>query len=169
MRTTHSGFLFVRLCASLRREEQVEETFVTKIDVGVLGATGMVGQQFVSRLEHHPWFNVKWLAASERSEGKSYTEASSWRLSSPMPEAVRNLTVDACVPGRGPKVVFSALDAGVAGEVEEAFARAGHIVLSNARNHRMDPLIPLLIPEINGDHLSSLPNNGESRAGLARL
>ena len=129
---------------------------MTKIDVGVLGATGMVGQQFVSRLEHHPWFNVKWLAASERSEGKSYTEASKWRLPPPMPEAVRNLTVDGCVPGRGPKVVFSALDAGVAGEAEEAFARAGHIVLSNARNHRMDPLIPLLIPEINSDHLSIL-------------
>ena len=130
---------------------------MTKIDVGVLGATGMVGQQFVSRLEHHPWFKVTWLAASERSEGKKYTEASAWRLSTPMPEAVRNLTVDACVPGRGPKVVFSALDAGVAGGVEEAFAKAGHIVLSNARNHRMDPLIPLLIPEVNADHLSIVP------------
>ena len=129
---------------------------MTKIDVGVLGATGMVGQQFVSRLEHHPWFKVTWLAASERSEGKKYNEASAWRFSTPMPEALRNMTVDACVPGRGPKVVFSALDAGVAGAVEEAFARSGHIVLSNARNHRMDPLIPLLIPEINSDHLSIL-------------
>ncbi len=129
---------------------------MTKIDVGVLGATGMVGQQFVSRLENHPWFNVAWLAASERSEGKPYAEASAWRLPAPMPEAARRLTVDACIPGRGPKMVFSALDAGVAGDVEEAFARAGHIVLSNARNHRMDPLIPLLVPEINSDHLSLL-------------
>lgn len=129
---------------------------MTKIDVGVLGATGMVGQQFVSRLENHPWFNVTWLAASERSEGKSYAQASAWRLPTPMPGAVGSLMVDGCVPGRGPKVVFSALDAGVAGEVEEAFAKAGHIVLSNARNHRMDPLVPLLIPEINGDHLSIL-------------
>lgn len=129
---------------------------MTMIEVGVLGATGMVGQQFVSRLEHHPWFSVTWLAASERSEGKKYTDASAWRLPSPMPSAVRNLTVNGCVPGRGPKVVFSALDAGVAGEAEEAFARAGHIVLSNARNHRMDPLVPLLIPEINSDHLSIL-------------
>ncbi len=129
---------------------------MTKIDVGVLGATGMVGQQFVSRLENHPWFNVAWLAASERSEGKQYADASAWRLPTPMPDAVRHLTVDACIPGRGPKVVFSALDAGVAGEAEEAFARAGHIVLSNARNHRMDPLIPLLVPEINSDHLSLL-------------
>jgi aspartate-semialdehyde dehydrogenase len=129
---------------------------VEKIEVGVLGATGMVGQQFVSRLEHHPWFNVTWLAASERSEGKKYTEASAWRLPAPMPSAVRNMTVNGCVPGRGPKVVFSALDAGVAGDAEEAFARAGHIVLSNARNHRMDPLVPLLIPEINSEHLSIL-------------
>jgi aspartate-semialdehyde dehydrogenase len=129
---------------------------VSKIEVGVLGATGMVGQQFVSRLEHHPWFNVTWLAASERSEGKKYTDASAWRLPTPMPSAIRDLTVNGCVPGRGPKVVFSALDAGVAGEAEEAFARAGHIVLSNARNHRMDPLVPLLIPEINSDHLSLL-------------
>ncbi|MCR4375616.1 MAG: aspartate-semialdehyde dehydrogenase [Acidobacteria bacterium] len=127
-----------------------------KIDVGVLGATGMVGQQFVARLEHHPWFHVSWLAASERSEGKRYDEASAWRLATPMPDAVRALSVDACIPGRGPKVVFSALDAGVAGEVEEAFARAGHIVLSNARNHRMDPLIPLLVPEVNSDHLAVL-------------
>ena len=129
---------------------------MTKIDVGVLGATGMVGQQFVARLEHHPWFTVTRLAASERSEGKRYDQASVWRLPTPMPDAVRNLMVEACVPGRGPKVVFSALEAGVAGEVEEAFARAGHIVLSNARNHRMDPLVPLLVPEINGDHLSVL-------------
>jgi aspartate-semialdehyde dehydrogenase len=129
---------------------------VAKINVGVLGATGMVGQQFVARLEHHPWFNVTWLGASERSEGKRYEDASAWRLSTPMPASARTLTVEACVPGRGPKVVFSALDAGVAGEVEEAFARAGHIVLSNARNHRMDPLVPLLIPEINADHLSVL-------------
>jgi aspartate-semialdehyde dehydrogenase len=129
---------------------------VTKIEVGVLGATGMVGQQFVSRLENHPWFHVSWLAASERSEGKSYAQASAWRLPAPMPSAIGDLTVDGCVPGRGPKVVFSALDAGVAGDVEEAFARAGHIVLSNARNHRMDPLIPLLIPEVNSDHLSIL-------------
>jgi aspartate-semialdehyde dehydrogenase len=129
---------------------------VTKIDVGVLGATGMVGQQFVARLEHHPWFNVAWVAASERSEGKRYDLASAWRLPTPMPEAVRGLIVDVCEPGRGPTVVFSALDAGVAGDVEEAFARAGHIVLSNARNHRMDPLVPLLVPEINADHLSVL-------------
>ena len=136
---------------------------MTKIEVGVLGATGMVGQQFVSRLEHHPWFKVTWLAASERSEGKKYTEATTWRLPTPMPSTTRDLTVNACTPGLGPKVVFSALDAGVAGEVEQAFARAGHIVLSNARNHRMDPLVPLLIPEINADHLCILAEQRRAR------
>jgi aspartate-semialdehyde dehydrogenase len=127
-----------------------------KIDVGVLGATGMVGQQFISRLANHPWFNVSWLAASERSEGKPYAEAAPWRLATPMPESVRHATVEACVPGRGPKVVFSALDAKAADVLEAEFAAAGHVVLSNAKTFRMDPLVPLLIPEINADHLTLL-------------
>lgn len=116
----------------------------------------MVGQQFVSRLERHPWFRVTWLAASERSEGKKYGDAAPWRLAARMPEACRDLQVDACVPGRGPKVVFSALDAAAADTLEKEFAAAGHIVLSNARSFRMDPVVPLLIPEVNADHLSIL-------------
>jgi len=128
-----------------------------RIPVGVIGATGMVGQQFISRLAHHPWFDVTWLAASERSEGKRYHEAASWRLSTPMPDAVRSLPVEACVPGKGPKVIFSALDAKAADVLEHQFAAAGQTVLSNARSHRMDPLVPLLIPEINADHLGVLP------------
>ena len=127
------------------------------VEVGVLGATGMVGQQFISRLARHPWFKVTWLAASERSEGKPYADAAPWRLAAPMPEDVAGLTVEACVPGRGPKIVFSALDAKAADELEHAFAGAGHIVLSNARSHRMDPLVPLLIPEVNAEHLGVLP------------
>ena len=127
------------------------------IEVGVFGATGMVGQQFISRLSCHPWFKVTWLAASERSEGKAYAEAAPWRLAAPMPEAVAGIKVDGCVPGRGPKIVFSALDAKAADELEHVFAAAGHIVLSNARTHRMDPLVPLLIPEVNADHLGVLP------------
>lgn len=126
------------------------------IEVGVLGATGVVGQHFVSRLSRHPWFNPVWLAASERSEGKTYRQAAPWRLATPMPDGAAERTVDACVPGRGPKIVFSGLDASVAGEVEGAFAAAGHIVVSNARNYRMDPLVPLLIPEVNADHLDVL-------------
>jgi len=129
----------------------------SKLDVGVLGATGRVGQQFVARLDGHPWFNLAWIAASERSEGKAYADAAPWRLPTPMPQASRALRVDACVPGRGPKIVFSALDAAAADELEHAFAAAGHIVLSNARTHRMNPLVPLLIPEVNADHLSLLP------------
>jgi len=127
-----------------------------KIDVGVLGATGMVGQQFIARLANHPWFNLSWLAASERSEGKSYADAAPWRLATPMPDACREMRVDGCVPGRGPTVVFSALDAKAADELEAQFAAAGHIVLSNARSFRMDPLVPLLIPEVNADHLDIL-------------
>ena len=127
-----------------------------RIDVGVLGATGMVGQQFVTRLARHPWFNLTWLAASERSEGKNYKTVAPWRLSTPIPDASAGRIVEACTPGRGPKVVFSGLDASVAGEIEGAFAAAGHIVVSNARNYRMDPLVPLLIPEVNAEHLDML-------------
>ncbi len=130
------------------------------IEVGVLGATGMVGQRFVSLLANHPWFRCTWLAASERSEGKAYKSVAPWKLSTPIPGGAADRIVDACVPGRGPKVVFSGLDASVAGEVEGAFAAAGHIVISNARNFRMDPLVPLLIPEVNADHLKLI---GEQR------
>ena len=133
---------------------------VNAIEVGILGATGVVGQQFVSRLANHPWFRCTWLAASERSEGKPYMSVAPWRLSVPIPDAAADRVVDACVPGRGPKVVFSGLDASVAGDIERDFAAAGHIVVSNARNFRMDPVVPLLIPEVNPDHLSLL---GEQR------
>ena len=135
---------------------------VNAIEVGVLGATGVVGQQFVSRLSRHPWFRCTWLAASERSQGKAYKSVAPWRLATPIPGASADRIVEACVPGRGPKVVFSGLDASVAGDIECAFAKAGHIVVSNARNFRMDPLVPLLIPEINADHLSLI---GEQRRG----
>jgi aspartate-semialdehyde dehydrogenase len=127
---------------------------MTAIEVGILGATGVVGQQFVSRLARHPWFQPRWLAASERSEGRAYRSVAPWRLATPIPDSLEGVTVEACVPGQGPKVVFSALDAAVAGDIERAFAAAGHIVVSNARNFRMDPLVPLLIPEVNADHLS---------------
>ena len=128
-----------------------------RIDVGVLGATGMVGQQFVRQLAGHPWFNLTWLAASERSEGRAYGDAAAWRLATPMPEGVERMRVEACTPGRGPALVFSALDAGAAQHIEIEFARAGHIVVSNARTWRMDRLVPLLIPEVNPDHLALLP------------
>ena len=134
-----------------------------RIDVGVLGATGMVGQQFIRQLAEHPWFRPVWVGASERSEGKSYADAASWRLSSPMPIDLREIRVDSCTPGRGPHLMFSALDAAAAKDVEPAFAQAGHLVISNARSYRMDPYVPLLIPEINADHLSLLPAQRRER------
>jgi aspartate-semialdehyde dehydrogenase len=127
---------------------------IKKIDVGVLGATGMVGQQFVNQLAAHPWFDLAWLAASERSEGRRYLEAAPWRLDVPPPAGLADRVVEAAVPSRGPRLVFSALDAHVAGEIEAAFAAAGHVVVSNARNHRMDASVPLLVPEVNADHLA---------------
>jgi len=125
-----------------------------KLEVGILGATGMVGQRFVSLLEHHPWFEVAWLAASERSAGKNYAEACNWRLREPMPKAARELSVHECKPVHAPLLVFSSLDSKVAGEVEKEFAQAGHVVVSNSSNHRMEADVPLLIPEVNPDHLA---------------
>jgi aspartate-semialdehyde dehydrogenase len=126
---------------------------MTRIEVGVLGATGTVGQQFAVQLARHPWFSLTWVAASERSEGRKYRDIAPWRLPHPIPEIVADRQVEACSPGAGPKLVFSALDASVAGDIEQAFASAGHIVVSNARNFRMDPVVPLLVPEVNADHL----------------
>ena len=126
------------------------------IPVGILGATGMVGQQFIALLAAHPWFKVEWLGASQRSEGKAFRDAAAWRLSDRLPEDVARRTVDAATPGRAPKLVFSGLDSSVAGEIEGAFAQAGHIIVSNSRNYRMEPAVPLLIPEINADHLALL-------------
>jgi aspartate-semialdehyde dehydrogenase len=134
-----------------------------QIDVGILGATGMVGQQFIRQLSAHPWFRPAWLAASERSEGRRYAEAAAWRLSMPIPDALAGTRVEACTPGRGPRLVFSALDAAAAAEIEPAFARAGHVVVSNARSCRMEPDVPLLIPEINADHLSLVPIQRRTR------
>ena len=125
-----------------------------KIEVGILGATGMVGQRFVSLLEHHPWFEVRWLAASERSAGKSYGEACNWRVRDPMPKAAAELPVHECKPDHAPQLLFSSLDSKVAGEVETEFAQAGHVVVSNSGNHRMEVDVPLLIPEVNPDHLA---------------
>ena len=133
------------------------------IDVGILGATGMVGQQFVNLLRQHPWFRPVWLAASERSEGKSYRDATPWRLSTPMPDHLAGLTVEQAVPGVGPRLVFSGLDASVAGDLERAFAEAGHFVISNARNFRLEADVPLLVPEVNADHLGLLKRQSRER------
>ncbi len=133
-----------------------------RIQVGVLGATGMVGQQFIHQLEGHPWFELAWLGASERSAGKRYPDAASWVLGEAMPDGVADLIVQEAKPAAGaPKLMFSAMDASVAGEIEQAFARAGHVVVSNSRNHRMDPQTPLMIPEVNPEHLGLLAKQRE--------
>src|SRR4249920_1900724 len=119
------------------------------IPVGILGATGMVGQQFIALLHDHPWFSVEWLGASQRSEGKAFRDAAAWRLAAPISDRVANKVVEAAVPGNAPKLVFSGLDSSVAGEIEAAFAAAGHLVVSNSRNYRMERTVPLLIPEVN--------------------
>jgi aspartate-semialdehyde dehydrogenase len=124
-----------------------------KMEVGILGATGMVGQRFVSLLENHPWFELTWLAASDKSAGKLYGEACRWRLRQPMPAAARSLRVEECRPGAAPQLLFASLDSSVAGPLEQEFAAAGHAVVSNSSNHRMDADVPLLIPEVNADHL----------------
>lgn len=128
-----------------------------KWPVAVLGATGAVGQMFVRLLADHPWFEIAELAASERSAGKKYGEVTRW-LEGPLPPpSILARRVIACDPGVvSAPIVFSALDAAVAGEVELAFATAGKFVLSNAKNFRMEPDVPLVIPEVNGDHLGLL-------------
>jgi len=126
-----------------------------KINVGVLGATGMVGQSFVQLLDAHPWFELTFAAASDRSAGRLYADATAWRLDGSMPERVAKMTVQECRPAKeAPTLLFSAMDASVATEIEQAFAEAGHVVVSNSRNHRMEPDVPLLVPEINPGHLA---------------
>jgi aspartate-semialdehyde dehydrogenase len=139
------------------------------IPVGILGATGMVGQQFIALLANHPWFKVDWLGASHRSEGKAFKDAAAWRLPSPLPDDVARRTVEAAVPGQAPKLMFSGLDSSVAGEIEAAFADAGHIIVSNSRNYRMEQTVPLLIPEVNADHLALLEAQGAEKGWKGRI
>jgi aspartate-semialdehyde dehydrogenase len=129
----------------------------TRIEVGLLGATGMVGQHFVRFLEGNPWFDLKWLGASDRSAGKKYRDAMTWHQAGATPDGIAGMTVEECKPGNAPRLLFSAMDAGVATEIERAFAEAGHVVVSNSRNHRMDADVPLMVPEINPEHLKLIP------------
>jgi aspartate-semialdehyde dehydrogenase len=140
-----------------------------KIEVGVLGATGMVGQHFVKFLQGHPWFKLTWVGASDRSSGKKYRDATSWRLGGEMPAAVADLMVEDCKPGNAPKIMFSATDASVATEIEQSFAKAGHVVVSNSRNHRMEQDVPLLVPEVNADHLQLVPLQQRKRGWAGQI
>jgi aspartate-semialdehyde dehydrogenase len=140
----------------------------TRIEVGILGATGMVGQHFIKFLQGHPWFDLKWLGASDRSAGKKYRDAMTWHLGA-VPDSVADIVVSECKPDHAPRLVFSAMDASVATDIEQAFARAGHVVVSNSKNHRMDRDVPLLVPEINPDHLKLVPGQQRLRGWKGQI
>lgn len=124
-----------------------------KTNVAILGATGSVGQKFIELLSNHPWFEIAELAASDKSAGKKYSDAVNWVMQTTLDKRIASMEVLKCEPNLKSQIVFSALDASVAGTMEEDFAKAGHIVISNARNHRFDDDVPLMVPEINSDHL----------------
>ncbi|OKY77672.1 MAG: Aspartate-semialdehyde dehydrogenase Acd [Candidatus Methanohalarchaeum thermophilum] len=123
------------------------------IDVGVLGSTGMVGQRFVSLLSDHPWFNIESLAASEKSAGHNYKDAVDWVLDTEIPSKVQGLEVQETKPGLNADIIFSALPSDVANSVEPEFAEAGYFLASNASSYRMETDVPLVIPEVNPDHI----------------
>jgi len=127
-----------------------------KLKVGILGATGTVGQRMIQLLERHPWFEVSAVAASDNSAGKNYVQATRWMLDTDIPDAVGKMTVQACKPGLECDFVLSGLPSDIAKEAELELAKSGMPVLSNASSHRMAADVPLLIPEINPDHLNSL-------------
>jgi aspartate-semialdehyde dehydrogenase len=129
-------------------------------NVGILGATGMVGQRFIQLLVNHPWFNITWLAASDRSAGKTYAEACRWKLDTPLPKHIGEMVVQPNTPeganGELPKIIFAALDSDIAKELEPRFAAAGCAVISNSSAFRMTPDVPLVVPEVNADHLEMI-------------
>jgi aspartate-semialdehyde dehydrogenase len=127
-----------------------------KYSVGILGATGMVGQRYIQLLEEHPWFEITWLAASDRSSGKPYGEAAKWRLDSPLPERIARMTVSPAEPEGAPKIIFASVDTAIAREMEPKFAAAGCAVISNSSAFRMALNVPLVLPEVNADHLQMI-------------
>jgi len=136
-----------------------------RIPVAVLGATGSVGQRFVQLLESHPWFRLHEVVASERSAGRSYGDAADWKLDTLLPNAAASLEVKPLGAALESRLVFSGLDSSVAGEAEDDYANRGCVVVSNSRNHRMDTDVPLLIPELNADHLGAIDGQKKRRGG----
>ncbi len=125
----------------------------------------MVGQRYIQLLENHPWFEIAWLAASDRSSGKKYGEAAKWRLDTPLPRRIAEMTVSPAEPTGAPNIIFASVDAAIAREMEPAFANAGCAVLSNSSAFRMAPNVPLVIPEVNAEHLEMIeeqPSRHES-------
>ena len=140
--------------------------FRTKLPVGILGATGSVGQRLIQLLDKHPWFDLTCVAASDKSKGKTYKDAVNWNLPTRIPEEIAKLVLSPCEPNLPCKIVFSALASDVAGKIEEEFAKKGYVVISMAKNHRMQSDVPLLIPEINADHLELIKKQKFSKEGM---
>jgi len=135
---------------------------MSKIKVAILGATGSVGQKFIELLIDHPWFEIAEVAASERSAGKKYKDATNWIMTTPLPKNIAEMEVKNCSVGLEAKLLFSGMDNSIAGPIEEQFANAGYYVVSNAKNHRFDKDVPLLIPEVNPEHLELLKTQAYS-------
>ena len=128
----------------------------TRHKIGILGATGVIGQRFIQLLEGHPWFEITWLAASDKSSGKTYGEAVRWKLDTPLPSRIAAMTVSPAGPEGAPGVIFAALDTDIARELEPKFAAAGCAVISNSSAFRMQADVPLVVPEVNAAHLALL-------------
>src|SRR2546421_4989474 len=151
--------------ATLPAETSSRSARTARIPVAVLGATGSVGQRFVQLLEHHPWFRLHEVIASERSAGKSYADAADWRLDTLLPKDAAALTVKNLSSELESRLLFSGLDSSVAGDAEEHYANCGCAVVSNSKNHRMGADVPLLLPEINADHLGAIERQRARRGG----
>lgn len=136
-----------------------------KTQVGILGATGSVGQRFIQLLSNHPWFEIAELAASDKSAGKKYFDAVNWIQNTPIPENIGNIVLKNCDTHLQSKIFFSALDSSVAGEIEKSLAEDGRLIISNAKNHRFDEDVPLIIPEVNPEHFK-LINNQKSKGAI---
>lgn len=136
---------------------------MNKIKAAVLGATGTVGQRFIQLLDHHPFFEITALAASEKSVGKKYGDIVQWKLDTLIPDRLANMIIQPCEPSLDARVAFSGLDSYVAGEIELAFASKGYAVVSNSKNYRMAEDVPLVYPEINADHLALIDVQKKNR------
>jgi aspartate-semialdehyde dehydrogenase len=153
------------MTATLADEQTTAAPRTGRIPVAILGATGSVGQRFIQLLANHPWFRVHEVVASDRSAGKPYAAAADWRLETLVPEDVANLTVKNLGGELESRLLFSGLDSSVAGEAEDDYANRGCAVISNSKNHRMAPDVPLLIPEINADHIDAIETQQKRRNG----
>jgi len=153
------------MTATLPTESAAPAQRASRIPVAVLGATGSVGQRFVQLLEHHPWFRLHEVVASSRSAGKRYGDAADWRLGTILPDGAAELEVKPLGVHLESRLLFSGLDSSVAGEAEENYANHGCVVVTNSKNHRMDADVPLLLPEINADHIAAIEHQRRRRGG----